>query len=452
MPRFAFTFSFYQRVSLNKMDASRSSSSSSQHYSVLLQTVSELRTDLEKTMIKIKNLEEQNQSLTTNYQVVKDELIQTRFKYNDTKESYLNAVAEKFEAERQHEAFMERLKLQLAEKTSEFDQIRDKLIPHDIDQLRIKVQEEHELKHKAQLQAVEHKFEQERSEHFATKRGYEKNKVEYETLIQHQQQEIQALRSNHEEVENELRERIVKLREQELAPVRDEKQRANRSQLSELGHIVELLREESKALKAERDEAIFAVEQAKSSHEETVAHLKSRLAVAEAARAAAEEQRSNLTVEGERKDAIIRSSRQSVEDLSARLEQALKQLAEAERVQSMLRDDHHKHTEALQTAMESERGDYQERTDSLTERLIEKEEALRRALREGAEAATRSETALADMRRTQQLEMQEARRKYVAVSTCKLQSINFIHCSNIGSNPNRPAICTDNRLRWRSLT
>ena len=36
----------------------------------------------------------------------------------------------------------------------------------------------------------------------------------------------------------------------------------------------------------ERDEALYAVEQAKSSHEETVTHLKSRLAVAEAARAA----------------------------------------------------------------------------------------------------------------------------------------------------------------------
>ena len=134
------------------MDTSRSSSSSSQHYSVLLQTVSELRTDLEKTMMKIKSLEEQNQTLNNNYQVVKDELINTRFKYNETKESYLNTVAEKFEAERQHEAFMERLKLQLAEKTKDFELIRDKLIPHDIDQLRIKVQEELEVQHKTFLQ------------------------------------------------------------------------------------------------------------------------------------------------------------------------------------------------------------------------------------------------------------------------------------------------------------
>ena len=398
------------------MDTSRSSSSSSQHYSVLLQTVSELRTDLEKTMMKIKSLEEQNQTLNNNYQIVKDELINTRFKYNETKESYLNTVAEKFEAERQHEAFMERLKLQLAEKTKDFELIRDKLIPHDIDQLRIKVQEELEVQHKGQIQAIEYQLQQERSQHFATKREYEKGKVEYEVLIQHQQQEIQALRAEHEEVESDLRERIVKLKELELVPVKDDKQRASRSQLSELTHMLEMLREESKAIKAERDEALFAVEQNKSSNEELITHLKTRLAVAEAAKSAAEEQRSHLSVEGDKKDALVRSANQALEDLTSRLEQAQKQVIEAEKALTAAREEHHKHIEALQAAMETERSDYQERTESLSDRLIEKEEALRKALRDTAEAATRHDTAFSEQRRTYQLETQESRRKYVAVS------------------------------------
>lgn len=67
----------------------------------------------------------------------------------------MQTVAEKIEAEQQYEAFMDRLKSQLIEKTKDFEQIRDKLIPHDIDQLRIKVQEELELQHKQHIQTME---------------------------------------------------------------------------------------------------------------------------------------------------------------------------------------------------------------------------------------------------------------------------------------------------------
>jgi len=415
------------------MDTSRSSSASSQHYSVLLQTVSELRTDLEKTVTKIKSLEDQNQTLSSNYQVVKDELIQTRFKYNETKENYLNSVAEKFEAERQHEAFMDRLKVQLIEKTKEFEVIRDKLIPHDIDQLRIKVQEELEIQHKGQLQALEYQLEQDRAMFFAAKREYERLKVENETVIQLQHQKNQYLQAEHEEVENELRQRIVKLREAELAPVRDEKSRAQKTQATELAHLVEMLREEIKAVKSDRDEALFDLEQSKSSHEEAVTHLKSRLAVAEAERTGAEEQKSHFSLESERKEGLLRTARLSVEDLTARLELALKQVGEADRVLAAARDDHAKHLDAVQSSAESERADLQERVDSLTEKLLEKEDALRRALREAAESTCRSDTVIADMRRVHQLELQETRRKYVTVSE-ELQErgvLNFIYVSSL---------------------
>jgi hypothetical protein len=67
----------------------------------------------------------------------------------------MQTVAEKIDAERQYEAFMDRLKSQLIEKTKDFEQIREKLIPHDIDHLRIKVQEELEIIHKQQIQSIE---------------------------------------------------------------------------------------------------------------------------------------------------------------------------------------------------------------------------------------------------------------------------------------------------------
>ena len=83
------------------------------------------------------------------------ELATTRTKYNEAKDCYMQTVAEKLEAERQYETFIERVKIQLVEKTRDFELLREKLIPHDIDQLRIKVQEELEIQHKQQLQSME---------------------------------------------------------------------------------------------------------------------------------------------------------------------------------------------------------------------------------------------------------------------------------------------------------
>jgi predicted RNase H-like nuclease (RuvC/YqgF family) len=115
------------------------SSNSSHHYAALLHTIGELRTDLEKTTSRIKTLEEQNSSLSQNYNTVKEELLEARKKYNEVRENYLTSVAEKFEAERQHDLFIEKLRLQLLEKTKEFEQLKEKLVPHDIDQLRVQV-------------------------------------------------------------------------------------------------------------------------------------------------------------------------------------------------------------------------------------------------------------------------------------------------------------------------
>ena len=50
------------------MEYSDGSSNSSNHYANLLSTVSELRSDLERTVIKMNTLDEQNQSLQANYQ------------------------------------------------------------------------------------------------------------------------------------------------------------------------------------------------------------------------------------------------------------------------------------------------------------------------------------------------------------------------------------------------
>ena len=116
-----------------------SSSFSSSHYSNILETVSQLRSDLEKAISKIQSLENQNTILVKNYETIKEELIQTRKKYNEAQDNYMSTVANKIEAERQSEEFLNRLKYELDEKTNEFEKLRDNFTPKDIDYIRIKV-------------------------------------------------------------------------------------------------------------------------------------------------------------------------------------------------------------------------------------------------------------------------------------------------------------------------
>jgi hypothetical protein len=51
----------------------------------------------------------------------------------------MSTVANKIEAERQSEEFLNRLKYELDEKTNEFEKLRDNFTPKDIDYIRIKV-------------------------------------------------------------------------------------------------------------------------------------------------------------------------------------------------------------------------------------------------------------------------------------------------------------------------
>lgn len=149
-------------------------------------------------MIKMAQLSEQNQALSSNYQVLKEELVDTRRKYNEARENYLTTVEEKIELERASEAFMDRLKIQLTEKTKEFESLRDKFAPQDIDFVRIKVQEELEIPHRQKLQAMDREVQRHKEEFFAMRRELEKSKAEYEAYSQNQQREVTAIRDEHQ--------------------------------------------------------------------------------------------------------------------------------------------------------------------------------------------------------------------------------------------------------------
>lgn len=362
-------------------------------------------------MNKIGDLEEQNKALATNYKVVKDELVDTRKKYNEAKENYMQTVQQKLDAEKQNESFIDSIKSQLLEKTKDFEQLRDKFVPHDIDQLRIKVQEELEIQHRQQIHAVECDLEKQREQFYNMRREYERGKAEYEMLIHNLSTEITAVKTDREAVESSLRAEIVKLKDVEYTPGKDEKIRTQKAKITELTHLIELIRDEARTHRQERDEVTHDLETLRVTHEEMTTALKGRIAILEAQQAGLEERVSRINTEGEKKDAQIRTYRMTAEDLADRLDHITKTIAESEKAYAILKDDYTKNSEQTHLLHESEKTEMQDEIESLMTRLNDREEIVRRAQREASDMQVRAESVVAELRRTHSLQMQDLKKK-----------------------------------------
>ena len=204
------------------MDHGSSSPEGQSQHSALLQQIIEMRGDLERVTTQLQQTVDQNKTLTSNYEIVKEELLDTRRKYNESRENYLTCFAEKAEMERQNETFFEKLKIQLTEKTQEFESLRDKLAPQDLDSVRVKVQEELEIPHKQRLQAMELEVQKHKDAFYTMKRELESAKAEYETYSQNQQREVNAIREEHDGVTAVLRDTIARLQEKDHIMEKDD--------------------------------------------------------------------------------------------------------------------------------------------------------------------------------------------------------------------------------------
>jgi chromosome segregation ATPase len=419
-----FFFSFLKKIpfllahSETKMESFQSTS---HHYSALLETVTDLRSNLEKTTSKIKNLEDQNYHLSSNYAVIKEELIDTRKKYNEIRENYLTSVNEKFDMERKQETFIERLKVQLSDKTKEFETIRDKLVPHDIDHLRIKVQEELEIQHKQELKILENEIEIQKEKFFNLKRDFEKNKIEYNSLILNQQQEIFALRSEKEAIDESFRKDLSTILSNDggnsngnlsSLSLKDEKIRLQASKANELTYLVDKLREEAVSLRKEKDQAVYSLEEYKSKTDQLLNSTKAKNASLEAERSGYQERISRLEHDIDKKEIIIRNQKLNIEEMNNQLDSSTKHQQELQRQLSSIKTDHLNEIEILNDTHNSETKDLHDSIDHLSMKVTEREDLLRKSIRESNEMQLRFESTEGELRRNHNNSIQELRKKY----------------------------------------
>jgi chromosome segregation ATPase len=402
------------------MDNSQASSSntsgsaSSQHYSALLSTVAELRSDLERAVSRMHALETENGSLKSSYSRIKDELVDTRKKYLEARDNYMTTVSEKIEVENQYEGFMEKVKVQLAEKTKEFEQLRDKLAPQDIDYVRIKVQEELEIPHRQKIMALETEIEQLRDQYFMMRRESEKSKTEYETYTQNQRNEVVAIRNEHDAIVAGLREQITTLQDREYAPEKDDLLRGQKFKIDELQHLVNVLKEEVRVVRNESDSLRNQLEVTKSKEEETGTANRARMSVLESQKTELEQRLSIMTLDADKKEAQLRSLKTSAEDLSSELQRCRKAQGDTEARLASVSEEHSRVHSEMEAQYDKERKEVELEVDLLHAKLNEREDILRRAQREATEQQQKAELVDMEMRRSYVLQLQEITRKYNA--------------------------------------
>lgn len=391
------------------MEQSQSSSGSSAHYASLLGTISELRGDLERTVTKLHNLEDQNKTLQSTYNQLKDELIDTRKKYNEAKENYLATVASKIESERQQESFLEKLRYQLAEKTKEFEQLRDKFAPQDLDYIRIKVQEELEVPHRQRLATLESDIEKHKEMYFSTKRELERCKVEIDTMRSIHERELCAVEDESRQSIAALRRQVSELQNREYNIEKDEKIRSQWNEINCLQATIKTLEEESSKLRVSRDEALSSIVTLQTKRDDQITEFRARAITAETDKIAAEQQLAVANNAREVLEATARNSKLAAEELDKSLRQ-LKQTS-AEKEAALRRQiselngeiDNYKHIQS------TEKSEQAALIDALESRVSEREETVRNLQRQLMDMQLRSESIATDMRRTYLQQVQEQR-------------------------------------------
>jgi hypothetical protein len=152
-------------------------------------------------------------------------------------------VTEKLDMQRTSNSLVEKIRRQLLEKTKEFEALRERSLPQDIDTLRIKVQEELEIPHREKIMRMQAEVQEQRNKYYAMKREMENWKTECETINRFNTREIAALKEVHEQVQKKLRDEISRLHDREIPQERDETIiRQQMADIQELKHLVQKVR------------------------------------------------------------------------------------------------------------------------------------------------------------------------------------------------------------------
>lgn len=407
-------------------NTSSSSTSNDNHSSTLLQIVTELRVDLERAIGKIRQLESDNHQLKENVHNLKDENNDFRKKYDEVSDTYLTTLSEKLEAERQSESFLEHVKQQLIEKTKEFELLRDKFAPQDIDYIRLKIQEEMELVHKQAMTLKDSEINSLTDQVYLLKREVSGIKNEYELEISSSRKHIELLKEECSITVSSLKDEMQRLKDKLNLIDREELTRKFRIKEAEQQYTIDLLKDELTSTKEKLDSTVYMTEEEKAKKEEIILRLKASAITTESSLLALEQKYNLLLSSSDHKDIQFRSLQVANDELKSEVKIKSKQLMDKEnRIESLIEEANIEKLD-LKKRYEGESYELQHMVDQLTLQITNREELLRRAQRDVAEMQLRVEVADGDVRRSNQISSQEHNKKISLLELEVIESNNRV--------------------------
>ena len=183
-------------------------------YATLLNTVESLQADLQQTITTCHSLREQNAILQRDHDKAREEVLRQREKVAANRTELVEQAKAKIEADRATEALVAKWKVQLDSRTRELEEVQKKLVPQDLDMLRIQIQEELEVPHQQKISDLEAEARSFQQMFFNVRRELERSKTEFAAYTEHQEAARASDRATHDaEHLRESRVEVVDVRE-----------------------------------------------------------------------------------------------------------------------------------------------------------------------------------------------------------------------------------------------
>jgi len=229
------------------------------------------------------------------------------------------------------------VKFELTEKSKEFDQLREKFSPQDVELIRIKIQEEMELRFVGKIEEAQGETELYKNQASTIRRELEKTRSTMAIKEAVYQRDYEAVIVEKDEVIMQLRHNLSVLENEKMFPDQVESTRSLKLQIDELRSTVSHLQVEAQILTADKislsnalEESRSVVEQSKASHREKISAvessrvdtdlqiklLQSDLIAKESSLLATQKELESLVLDDSRKRTLIQSLESTLADKS----------------------------------------------------------------------------------------------------------------------------------------
>uniref|UniRef100_A0A7S0ULS0 Uncharacterized protein n=1 Tax=Polytomella parva TaxID=51329 RepID=A0A7S0ULS0_9CHLO len=345
--------------------------------------------DIAQAVAIINHFKGENATLRGNFNTLKKEYICLDNNNKKLQSKYDALIEEKKSMEKQYQSVCQSWKVELDEKTKQFEEAKAQILaPRDIELLKIKLMEDIEGPYKSKITTLEEELSVARKTQLKEKRAHDQLKNEIQTLELRQRQKDEQSRIDHHGMESEARDRTKKIAELEAKCAAAEAAlRTAHRDIESLRYKVSSMLVEIEDIRRQRAEAISEGERAAAAAEREKNELAAAAAELAASRDAAE-RRHRLTVT-ERDEAAAAASRAHKHALDTQT-----RLSESERRLAALQREFDAQTRSVTESSVSEMTRLRRRTEEV-------EDQLRMAVAEAVEtklksaAATReTETAL----------------------------------------------------------